>query len=96
MDNDEIKKRVRQNFARLVECFDPEGQVLDCLFRENIITVNQMTEISKLPNRQDRAAKLIGFLISSVHPNAFLAFREALSMEDRCLIEMLDSGKYGQ
>ena len=71
---------VRKCYHEIVTSFDPTGPILNKVFAQNIISLDDMTAIeSKLPN--ERCKALVNMLLSSKEPGIIASFLAILANE---------------
>ena len=89
--NKSIKSRVLNLTEKLTESLDPEGYILEHHVAGGVLTSQQQTEINSLPQRHDRAGKLLAILFNADHPQAFIVFRETLQRDYSWIVQELDT-----
>ena len=98
LTNDEIKRRIRNNFSRFMSEVPPT-LLTDRLIQEKVITSDMWERISQeylTPKSQCQA--LLTHLLSIQHPKAFIIVREALQEKGHSLLESIDNpeSEHGQ
>ena len=89
-NNEELKRKTQNVFPEIASSLDPKGYVVNKLFQQNIITIQQMEEINDGPDKESRAEKLLSHLFQAAHPRAFVVFRESLEKDYYWIAVLID------
>ena len=79
-------------FKEFVEQVDPD-HLMDCLIQEHVIGVETRCRLKNhvmYPTPQALCRELMGELLSSSHPTAFLVVREALQEDYGWIVDKID------
>jgi hypothetical protein len=93
MSNKDIERKVKSMMTRLAASIDPQGHILNSLFQENIITLEQKSEVSNHSDAARRADGLLHLLFKIPHPRTFLVFKEALKKDYQWLVDEIDCNR---
>lgn len=87
----EDKVRIRKNYTTLIEDLQVEYFVLDYLFQQGILTLDDKERIMAEVTHQDQAKKLLDMLVRSDSPSAYTEFCVALKQDYDYLLERLQN-----
>ena len=87
--NEVLKSKTRKCYSKVKSSLDPKGHVVDTLFEKEIITVEQLKEMSGGPDKETRASNVLSHLFQTSHPQAFVVFMEALKKDYGWIVEMI-------
>ena len=83
--------KVRKKYSQVVSSgFDPQGYVLNKLFEEEIITIQQKIEVNECSDAKTRVEKLLTILFEASHLRTFIVFREALQKDHGWIVKLID------
>ena len=88
--NEVIKRYARKNYNTLVAELDPSGSLLNTLFQEEVINIDQKVDIGKLVSKEKRSEALLDFLFCSSNEEAFVVLRKALINDYRNVVDEID------
>ena len=74
---DILRQCVQKMYSRIVVSFDPQGYILNKLFEEGMITMEEKQNIEELPGRR-RGGALVDMLYKCRKPNAMAQFLKIL------------------
>ena len=81
--NDQLKTCVKEEYSYIVCSFDPNhAGVLNKLFSQGVITIEQMEHISTMQTKEERSGNLIRELLKTSHDTAIIKFLKILHEED--------------
>ena len=75
-----LRQNLQRMYPRIASCLDPKGAILDTLFANGTITIQEKRRIARMS--EGRGAELIDMLLTCQRPNAVSQFLEILFLSE--------------
>lgn len=95
-ENERIRQRVTDIYAKFVQQVDPKGYVMDYLIQKRIITHEDTQLVLGKESKQDRCRAMLNELHERGKPTAYVELREALMQHYHFIVDMIDEGTTGR
>ena len=81
ISEDILRQCLQKMYVKIVASFDPKGYILDSLFANGVLTIQERKRIEELPER--RGAALLDTLLTCQKPKAIAQFLSILANDDQ-------------